>query len=312
MHTNHHHRGFLITTLWTLVLLLLGSIVHATESSLACPDWPTCYGSIVPEMSGGIFWEHLHRLVAGGLVLIFAATTYVGWSALSDRPTVRWAAVAGIVLLFIQSAFGGITVLLQLPDAISTTHLALAFLFLALTTALAVVTAPSWEQPGRAASLRLPLRRFALVGAGLTFAQSILGAAVRHTDAGLVCPDFPRCLGQWVPPLTSLPVTLHFFHRLSAVTLVVVIAALALFVARRFGPSTERTLAVAAAGTVVVQFGLGILSVTTRLAVPWVSLHTLFAATLLSLLVWLAMTTWQTGRATSAHPSHLDRVANVS
>lgn len=297
MRTNHHHRGFLITTLWTLVLLLLGSIVHATESGLACPDWPTCFGSLVPEMSGGIFWEHLHRLVAGGLVVIFAATTYVGWGPLADRPAVRWTAVAGIGLLFIQSAFGGITVLLQLPDSISTTHLALAFLFLALSTVLAVVTSPSWEGPGHDASLRAPLRRFALWGASLTLLQSILGAAVRHTDAGLVCPDLPRCLGQWVPPLTSVPVTLHFFHRLSAVILVLVIGTLALFVLRRFGPSTERTLAAAAAGTVVAQFTLGILSVTTRLAVPWVSLHTLFAALLLTLLVWLATITWRPERA---------------
>ncbi len=298
MRTNHHHRGFVITTLWTLVLLLLGSIVHATESSLACPDWPTCFGSIVPEMSGGIFWEHLHRLVAGGLVLIFAATTYVGWRALTNRPAVRRAAIAGIGLLFIQSAFGGITVLLKLPDWISTTHLALAFLFLALSTVLAVVTSPSWELPGRDASpLRIPLRRFALWGASLTLLQSILGAAVRHTDAGLVCPDLPQCLGQWVPPLTSVPVTLNFFHRLSAVILVLVIGALALFVLRRFGPSTERTLAAVAAGTVVAQFTLGILSVTTRLAVPWVSLHTLFAAMLLSLLVWLATITWRPERA---------------
>lgn len=297
MRTNHHHRGFLITTVWTLVLLLLGSIVHATESSLACPDWPTCYGSIVPEMSGGIFWEHLHRLVAGGLVLIFAATTYVGWGALASRPAVRWGALAGIVLLFIQSAFGGITVLLQLPDWISTTHLALAFLFLALSTVLAVVTAPAWELPGRAEALRMPLRRFALAAAGLTFLQSVLGGAVRHTDAGLVCPDLPQCLGQWVPPLTSVPVTLHFFHRVSAVFLVLMVGALTVFAVRRFGPAIERKLAIAATALVAAQFALGILSVTSRLAVPWVSLHTLFAATLLSLLVWLATTTWQAGAA---------------
>lgn len=36
-------RPYLLFVLaWTLALLLLGSVVHATESSLACPDWPTC------------------------------------------------------------------------------------------------------------------------------------------------------------------------------------------------------------------------------------------------------------------------------
>ena len=41
------------------------SRVHATGSSLACPDWPLCYGSLLPEMKGGVAVEHSHRLAAG-------------------------------------------------------------------------------------------------------------------------------------------------------------------------------------------------------------------------------------------------------
>jgi hypothetical protein len=59
MKTNLQGRAFTVTVIWTLLLLYLGSVVHATESSLACPDWPTCNGTMFPEMSGGIFWEHM-------------------------------------------------------------------------------------------------------------------------------------------------------------------------------------------------------------------------------------------------------------
>ncbi len=132
-----HQRAFTVTVVWTLILLFLGSIVHATESSLACPDWPTCFGTLVPEMSGGVFWEHLHRLVAGGLLLMWGLATWLVHKEVRDNPWLFKACVAGIVLLLIQSVFGGLTVLFQLPDLVSTTHLTLALVFLVLATALA-------------------------------------------------------------------------------------------------------------------------------------------------------------------------------
>ena len=135
-----HPRTFKASVVWTLGLLFLGSIVHATESSLACPDWPTCFGSMVPEMTGGVFWEHLHRLVAGGLVLLWTLGTWLARRETSDRPWVFRASAAGVALLLVQSVFGGLTVIYQLPDLVSTTHLTLAFSFLTLATVLAAAT----------------------------------------------------------------------------------------------------------------------------------------------------------------------------
>ena len=47
----------------------------------------------------------------------------------------------------------------------------------------------------------------------LVLAQAVLGAYVRHSGAGLACPDFPKCLGFWVPPELSGIVLNHFLHR---------------------------------------------------------------------------------------------------
>ena len=300
MNSEQHYRAFYITTGWTLGLLLLGSVVHATGSSLACPDWPTCFGTFVPEMTGGVFWEHLHRLVAGGLVLIFMAATYMAWKPEARRPAIRRWALAGIVLLLVQSLFGGLTVLMQLPDAISTTHLALAFLFLALVTALTVVTSPGWSG-GSGAGGHLPgLRTLAVSGAVLTFLQSVLGAAVRHMDAGLVCPDVPLCLGQWIPPLQTATVAVHFGHRVTGILLLITLLTLAVRAARSLGPSAARILAISAGVLVTLQVLLGFLSVYTRLAVVPVSLHTLLAASILSVTVGVAVMTWAPGEGSGA------------
>jgi heme A synthase len=297
-----HPRAFKASVFWTLGLLFLGSVVHATESSLACTDWPTCFGTMVPEMTGGVFWEHLHRLVAGGLLLLWGLATWLAGREASDRPWIFKAALAGVGLLLVQSLFGGLTVLYRLPDLVSSTHLALAFSFLALATVMATTTAspdaPSdFHIVGAAGT-----RRWAAWAAALVFAQSVLGALVRHTDAGLACVDFPLCLGRVVPPLVNTQITVHFLHRVLAVVSTAVVVAVWVHVQRIGAPSPIRRWATVAVALVVTQVVLGVTSVLTALAVLPVSLHTLVAASLLATLVHLA---------TRAQPARRPRPAAV-
>jgi len=58
------------TAIATYLLILIGGLVHGTGSSLACPDWPTCYGTFMPKMEGGVLVEHSHRLAAGTVVIL--------------------------------------------------------------------------------------------------------------------------------------------------------------------------------------------------------------------------------------------------
>jgi heme A synthase len=297
-----HSRAFKVSVAWTLALLWLGSLVHATESSLACPDWPTCFGTMVPEMTGGVFWEHLHRLVAGGLLLMWGLAT---WLAHKEVPTERrWifhASVAGLALLLVQSLFGGLTVIFRLPDWISTTHLALALSFLALATVIASVTSAT-TSPDDHAPVDTATRRLALVAPALVLAQSVLGGLVRHMDAGMACPDVPLCLGRVVPPLVNAPITAHFVHRILALIAAVVVIALAVRVRRSASPERIRRWAVVAAALVLVQIGLGVASVLTTLAVLPVSLHTLGAAALIAVLVHVATLCTLARASGRAHP----------
>lgn len=286
-----HFRAFAVTVVWTLGLLLLGSVVHATESSLACPDWPTCFGTMLPEMEGGVFWEHLHRLVAGGLILMFALATWLAFQATGKGSRIRVASVFGLLLLLVQAVFGGLTVIYRLPDAISTSHLSMALAFLALATVLAAATSPRREaRLPLAPEVREVLRSWGLGALVLVFLQSVIGGVVRHTDAGMACPDFPTCIGAWVPPLENHLVAVHFVHRLVGLLAVLVVFAVAWKLARAGAPSFVRRVAHAAAALVLIQFTLGVISVFTVLAVIPVSLHTLGAAGLVGLLTLL--TTW--------------------
>ena len=276
--------------LWTLALLLLGSVVHATNSSLACPDWPTCFGSMMPEMTGGVFWEHLHRLWAGALVLLFAAAVVVVKWAHPERRDLFRLGVVGLALLVVQSLLGGATVLYQLPDAVSTSHLAMAFAFLVLVVAMRERAGPGWPAGERG---RRATRRLGVAGGSFVFLQSVGGAVVRHTDAGVACPDVPLCLGRLVPPLEYPLVLIHFQHRVLGVLVVLVVLWHAARVLARVREPAARRLAGAMAVVVVAQMLLGFVSVVQRLGAPWVSTHTLLAAVLLA----LAATTAERARA---------------
>src|SRR3989440_10393357 len=57
----------------TLVLIVAGGLVTNTDSGLACPDWPTCFGSPMPRMVGNVAVEHTHRLIATAVGLCTVA-----------------------------------------------------------------------------------------------------------------------------------------------------------------------------------------------------------------------------------------------
>src|SRR5437660_5072248 len=75
--------------------------------------------------------------------------------------------------------------------------------------------------------------RVALLALGALTLIVLTGAAVRLTGSGLGCPDWPRCYGKALPPL-STHALIEFGNRaLSALVGVITIATAALAFARR-------------------------------------------------------------------------------
>ncbi len=87
----------------TVVLIVAGGVVTNTDSGLACPDWPTCFGSALPKMEGSVAVEHTHRLIATAVGLLTVALVLL---ALRRAKQGRLAAVvAGISVFTLGASF---------------------------------------------------------------------------------------------------------------------------------------------------------------------------------------------------------------
>ena len=271
----------IVTAGATFLLVLIGGLVHNTRSSLACPDWPLCYGSAFPKMVGGVFFEHSHRLAAttvGVLTIVLLVVLAMrGW-----KWGLRGAIALGLVIF--QGVLGGLTVLFRLPPAVSTAHLATSLFFFGYLLWLAFALR---DEDRRAASPELSplLRQAVTAGAIAIYLQCLLGAAMRHLGAGMACGiDLPLCQGAIWPREHNVYVDLHALHRIVAVVVGLYAIGVGAIVARR-GRGWVRAVGVGIGLTVVGQIALGWLSVSTFLDAVPVTAHLGGAALLLALLL---------------------------
>ncbi|MGD8328644.1 MAG: COX15/CtaA family protein [Acidobacteriota bacterium] len=285
------HRYALLVACSTFVLVIAGGLVTSTGSGLAVPDWPLSYGMYFPPMIGGIFYEHGHRMVAGTVGIMTMILGLWLWRA-EPRRWVRRLGAAAVLAVLAQAGLGGLTVIFLLPTAVSVAHAGLAMAFFCITSALALVTSPSWLQPiaREPAGGSPPLPRLAAITTAVIYMQILIGATVRHTGSGLACPDFPLCNGQLIPSLTSLGVGLHMLHRVGAVVVACMVIWVYRRVTTRHAAQTRLVVPATIALTLVgVQFLLGALTVWNALAVEPTTAHVGGGALLLVTMLTLSL-----------------------
>lgn len=298
----------------TFVLLLIGGTVNPTGSSLACPE-PTlvCHGHLFPHMTGGVLYEHGHRLAAMTVGLLQIVLTVL---LFRRRREMRWIGLGALLLVCVQGTLGAITVKYKLPTAVSVAHLMTAFIYFATLIYIAWRVRPGVE-PGSKITRNVgrcdlgKTRRWVLVATGVVFAQIVLGAIVRHTGAALACIDLPLCNGSLMPAHAPLPLVVHMLHRMGGVItgIVTITAAITVFRAAR-GYKTVRRLALAVPFLIVLQITLGLLTIYTLRYTPIAVAHFGGGVTLWG--VWWAMTLTTTSRPAGARRGLGDLPTNLA
>ena len=308
------HRLALVTAAATFPLIFMGGLVTSHQAGMSVPDWPNSWGynmfTFPPsKWVGGIRFEHTHRL-AGALVGFLTVLLLVGAWVTDRRRWVRWTAVAIFLAVGIQGYIGGQRVVRSDRD-LAILHGCVAQVFFCFIAAFCVMTSRFWSErrnivPSPAMRKILTL---SVITAAIVFAQLIVGAIMRHSDAGLAIPDFPTSYGHILPPthidaafrqeaihrfgtelglnrVTLFQIWIHFAHRIGATLVTICVITLATTILLRpRGQSAFTRPAWAILVLLVIQVTLGILTVLLRKPADIASAHVAVGALLL-------VTTW--------------------
>ncbi len=292
------HRVTLTTAVTTFFLLLVGGLVHGTGASLACPDWPTCYGTLMPPMRGLIFYEHGHRLLATAVGILTIVSAVLIYREHRDRPLLWKLAFGALGLVIFQGLLGGLTVIFKLPPAVSTAHLGTSMIFFSTMIVLAFLTRPDAAPAQTPVPDSIP--RVIVLSGVIVYLQIVMGAVVRHTNSGLACLSFPFCgLTAW----PAAAVWIQMTHRTGAALVFVTVTRLSRSVSKTAGaPAAVRWLARSAVVLMLVQIALGVMSVFSHLELITVTAHLGVGALLLAAHVSM----WMIVRGSTTAPSTAD------
>lgn len=268
-------------------------MVTSTDSGLAVPDWPNTYGHFMfsfpfEKMVGGIFYEHGHRMIASMVGMLTIALAVWTWRV-DSRRWIRWLAVGALATVILQGLLGGLTVLFLLPAPISIGHAGLAQLFFCITVSLALFTSRGWRTQFSQLPDDATLKRLTLAASVLIYLQILLGATMRHREAGMAIPDFPLAFGRLLPPFWSIDIAVHFAHRVGALVVAAMIVATVAYLRRyQTHPSLRRPAALMLC-LVAVQVTLGAFVVLTGLQPIVNTAHVVNGALLLATSVVLTL-----------------------
>jgi heme a synthase len=201
------HRRLLTTAaVFTTLLIAMGGILCVTQSIRNCPDWPGCFGKVVPPAETGPILEYTHRLLAGISSLLIISTGVLGMVRV---PQQRWVSIPPIVamaLLLEVSYFGAQVVLHGLAPGWAAVDIGSALLVVALMVTAAVKAAVHNNNPNQSNSsgFRTDYSKLLLATVAVVYVVLISGVLVAGKGS------FTGCLGWPIYSLQQFNLDGHF------------------------------------------------------------------------------------------------------
>lgn len=268
----------LITVAAVFILIAVGSTVRATGAGMGCPDWPTCFGQLIPpthvsqlpenyqeiyrhlgyantEFNALKTWtEFFNRLTGVTIGFLSMWTLWAAWRVRREMKPVFWYALSAFLLVGFNGWLGKVVVSSNLHPVLITTHMMASLLVVAsLILAISHATRDTLSMSLQGAQLT---RIWLVLGMILSIVQIALGVQVRERidiiSVGLNYAERASWIGQVGAPLST--------HVLGAMLVVAYNLWLAWRVLRHADNAVAQNLARALMALVIVElmFGLGL------------------------------------------------------
>lgn len=282
----------------TFLMIVIGAVTRVTESGMGCgPYWPSCNGHLIPEFYDmTVVIEYGHRLFALLVGLFALAAAVQAWRKYRAYPRIFYPAMAGLVLFFVQSGIGALTVRVYNQWVSVMLHLGTA-MFLLAAYVVAWVNARHLYRltaaPPEAGKIYLPAAEV-MLAAALSYIVAMVGAVVAGTNATKACIGWPLCGGEVFPVSQGPLQVIHMLHRIVAGGLGLMLVVMLIQSAGGASRQMRRVLWLAL-GVYILQSALGasVVLIDNR---EWLvvarALHVTFAATMWAVMVSASAISW--------------------
>lgn len=100
-----------LLTIYSYAVVYLGAYVRHTNSGLGCQTWPTCNGEWIPDLTGSVGIQFIHRLAAFLFLLFVIGLTLVTRKYYRMRKDLYYGSIWVLALTLLQIFSGGYVVL---------------------------------------------------------------------------------------------------------------------------------------------------------------------------------------------------------